>query len=114
MRPAFRRDYFAALRAFALLRIATRQNARDALRHQAHTGQRQDGKHDSVEPDIAQPAMEAALAGSPARDAKTAATCEKFNAYLQNQVYEVNTTLARVQTIKTGAPQALPFRQPAK
>jgi long-subunit acyl-CoA synthetase (AMP-forming) len=43
---------------------------------------------------------EALLAGSPARDAASAAKCEKFNAYIQKQVDEVNKTLARVQTIK--------------
>ncbi len=43
---------------------------------------------------------EALLAGSPARDSESAAKCEKFNAYIQKQLNEVNKTLARVQTIK--------------
>jgi long-subunit acyl-CoA synthetase (AMP-forming) len=44
--------------------------------------------------------QEAALAGSPAKDTLAASTCEKFKAHIQKQVDEVNTTLARVQTIK--------------
>ncbi len=43
---------------------------------------------------------EAKAAGSPAKDIAGAAKCDKFNAYLQKKVDEVNTTLARVQTIK--------------
>jgi len=43
--------------------------------------------------------QEAEAAGSLAKDAASAATCDKFRAYLQKQVDEVNTTLARVQTI---------------
>ena len=43
---------------------------------------------------------EAGQCGSSARDAKTAATCESFKAHLQKQVDGVNTSLARVQTIK--------------
>ncbi len=39
-------------------------------------------------------------AGSPAKDSASAAKCKKFNAYLQGKVDEINTTLARVQTIK--------------
>lgn len=45
-------------------------------------------------------ASEAAACGSPAKDSAAAAKCEKFNAYMQKQVDQVNTTLARVQTIK--------------
>ncbi|RJP87322.1 MAG: long-chain fatty acid--CoA ligase [Desulfobacteraceae bacterium] len=45
-------------------------------------------------------ASEAAIAGSPAKTAEEAAKCEKFKAYLQGKVDAVNTTLARVQTIK--------------
>lgn len=43
---------------------------------------------------------EAAKAGSDAKDTASAAKCEKFKAYLQKQVDEVNSTLARVQSIK--------------
>jgi len=43
---------------------------------------------------------ELAAAGSPAKNMKEAATCEKFKAYLQEKVEAVNATLARVQTIK--------------
>lgn len=43
---------------------------------------------------------EAALAGSPAKTAAEAARCEIFKAHLQSKVDAVNTTLARVQTIK--------------
>jgi long-subunit acyl-CoA synthetase (AMP-forming) len=43
---------------------------------------------------------EAALAGSSATDAASAAACSKFQAYIQQQVDEVNKTLARVQTVK--------------
>ncbi len=43
---------------------------------------------------------EAARAGSNAKDTASAAKCEKFRAYLQKQVDEVNSTFARVQTIK--------------
>jgi long-subunit acyl-CoA synthetase (AMP-forming) len=43
---------------------------------------------------------EAARAGSDAKDTASASKCPKFNAYLQKQVDEVNSTLARVQTIK--------------
>jgi len=43
---------------------------------------------------------EAARAGSDAKDTASAAKCEKFRAYLQKQVDEVNSTFARVQTIK--------------
>ncbi|MBC2715441.1 MAG: AMP-binding protein [Desulfobacteraceae bacterium] len=39
-------------------------------------------------------------AGSPAKDSASAAKCEKFNAYIQGKVDEINKTLARVQTIK--------------
>jgi long-subunit acyl-CoA synthetase (AMP-forming) len=39
-------------------------------------------------------------AGSPAKDSAAAAKCEKFNAYIQGKMDEVNKTLARVQTIK--------------
>jgi len=39
-------------------------------------------------------------AGSPAKDSASAAKCKKFNAYLQGKIDEVNSTLARVQTIK--------------
>jgi len=39
-------------------------------------------------------------AGSPAKDSAAAAKCEKFNAYIQGKIEEVNKTLARVQTIK--------------
>lgn len=45
-------------------------------------------------------AAEAIAAGSDARDSASAAKCEKFKAHLQKQVDEVNSTLARVQTIK--------------
>ena len=37
---------------------------------------------------------------SPARDSAAASKCEKFNAYMQSKVDEINKTLARVQTIK--------------
>jgi long-subunit acyl-CoA synthetase (AMP-forming) len=43
---------------------------------------------------------EAAIAGSPAKNAAEAAKCEKFIAYIQGKVDAVNATLARVQTIK--------------
>ena len=43
---------------------------------------------------------EAAIAGSPAKNAAEAAKCEKFKAYIQGKVDAVNATLARVQTIK--------------
>ena len=43
---------------------------------------------------------EIAAAGSPAKNMKEAAACEKFKAHLQKQVEEVNATLARVQAIK--------------
>ncbi len=39
-------------------------------------------------------------AGSPARNMAEAAKCPKFRAYMQQKLDEVNTTLARVQTIK--------------
>ncbi len=42
----------------------------------------------------------AAEAGSPAKNSAEAAKCEKFNAYVQGKVDEINKTLARVQTIK--------------
>jgi long-subunit acyl-CoA synthetase (AMP-forming) len=42
----------------------------------------------------------AALAGSSARTAAEAATCEKFTAYLQREIDGVNRRLARVQTVK--------------
>jgi long-subunit acyl-CoA synthetase (AMP-forming) len=42
----------------------------------------------------------ASLAGSPARDSKTAAECERFAAYLQREIDGVNERLARVQTVK--------------
>jgi len=42
----------------------------------------------------------AAEAGSPAKNSEEAAKCDKFNAYLQGKVDEINKTLARVQTIK--------------
>jgi len=45
-------------------------------------------------------ATEAAAAGSAARDSNTASGCEKFRAYIQSQLDDVNATLARVQTIK--------------
>ena len=41
-----------------------------------------------------------AEAGSPAKTPAEAATCKKFNAYLQAKVEDVNRTLARVQAIK--------------
>jgi long-subunit acyl-CoA synthetase (AMP-forming) len=43
---------------------------------------------------------ESQAAGSPAKDLESAAKCEKIRAYIQKQLDEVNTTLARVQTIK--------------
>ncbi len=43
---------------------------------------------------------EASAAGSSAKNTAEAAKCEKFRVYLQKQVDEVNTTMARVQTIK--------------
>ena len=43
---------------------------------------------------------ELAAAGSPAKNMQEAVNCEKFKAYLQEKVEAVNTTLARVQTIK--------------
>lgn len=45
-------------------------------------------------------AAEAKAAGSPATDAPTAAGCQQFQEYIQKQVDDVNSTLARVQTIK--------------
>ncbi len=45
-------------------------------------------------------ADETKLAGSSANDVASAATCSKFQAYIQKQVDDVNNTLARVQTIK--------------
>jgi long-subunit acyl-CoA synthetase (AMP-forming) len=42
----------------------------------------------------------AAEAGSPAKMSAEAATCKKFNAYIQAKVEDVNRTLARVQAIK--------------
>ena len=42
----------------------------------------------------------AAETDSPARDSAAASKCEKFNAYIQIKVDEINKTLARVQTIK--------------
>ncbi|MGM0577495.1 MAG: AMP-dependent synthetase/ligase [Myxococcota bacterium] len=41
--------------------------------------------------------------GSPARDPESAAACETFKAFLEEQVQEVNRHLARVQTIKRWA-----------
>jgi long-subunit acyl-CoA synthetase (AMP-forming) len=43
---------------------------------------------------------EAAAAGSPAKNMAEAAHCDTFRAHLQKQIDEVNTKLARVQTIK--------------
>jgi long-subunit acyl-CoA synthetase (AMP-forming) len=43
---------------------------------------------------------EAAAAGSPAKSIAEAATCETFRQHLQKQIDEMNTKLARVQTIK--------------
>jgi long-subunit acyl-CoA synthetase (AMP-forming) len=43
---------------------------------------------------------EAEAAGSPARDARAAASCEVFRAHLQRQIEEMNKRLARVQTVK--------------
>ncbi len=43
---------------------------------------------------------EAQAAGSAATNAKEASKCDKFKAHFQKQVDQVNTTLARVQTIK--------------
>jgi len=45
-------------------------------------------------------AAEVSLAGSQALDAEAAAKCPKFKAHIQSLVEEVNSTLARVQTIK--------------
>jgi long-subunit acyl-CoA synthetase (AMP-forming) len=42
----------------------------------------------------------ATATGSPARDPVSAAKCEKFTAYLQREIDNVNARLARVQTIK--------------
>jgi len=44
--------------------------------------------------------IETAAAGSDARDAVAAASCQRFLAHLQQQIDEVNKSLARVQTIK--------------
>ncbi len=44
--------------------------------------------------------QEAAAAGSPVTDTVSASKCPKFRDYLQAQIDEVNTTLAKVQTIK--------------
>ncbi len=44
--------------------------------------------------------QEAAAANSSAQDAGQAATCESFKKHLQKQVDKVNSTLARVQTVK--------------
>jgi long-subunit acyl-CoA synthetase (AMP-forming) len=45
-------------------------------------------------------AAEAKLAGSAASDAVAAQGCEQFRAHLQTQIDEVNSRLARVQTVK--------------
>ncbi|MDB4946924.1 MAG: Long-chain-fatty-acid--CoA ligase [Labilithrix sp.] len=45
-------------------------------------------------------AAEAAVAGSPARTAEDAATCEIFRGHVDRQIASVNDKLARVQTIK--------------
>ena len=42
----------------------------------------------------------AAETDSPAKDSAAASKCEKFNAYIQGKVDEINKTFARVQTIK--------------
>jgi long-subunit acyl-CoA synthetase (AMP-forming) len=52
----------------------------------------------TLDPDKLTAELEAA--GSPAKNMKEAAKCEKFKAYLQKKVEAVNDTLARVQTIK--------------
>jgi long-subunit acyl-CoA synthetase (AMP-forming) len=39
-------------------------------------------------------------AGSPARDVESAVCCERFTAYLHEQIQRVNAELARVQTVK--------------
>jgi long-subunit acyl-CoA synthetase (AMP-forming) len=39
-------------------------------------------------------------AGSPARDVESAVCCERFTAYLHEEIQRVNGTLARVQTVK--------------
>jgi long-subunit acyl-CoA synthetase (AMP-forming) len=44
--------------------------------------------------------VDAQTIGSPARDAATAAECERFRAFLQARIDEVNGRLARVQTVK--------------
>ncbi|HEY5264215.1 MAG TPA: hypothetical protein VIJ37_04425, partial [Steroidobacteraceae bacterium] len=44
--------------------------------------------------------MDAAAAGSSARDAASAAACEKFRALLQREIDAVNAKLARSQTVK--------------
>ncbi len=44
--------------------------------------------------------VDAVQAGSPARDPKAAAGCERFRAYVQAQIDAVNTRLARVQAVK--------------
>jgi long-subunit acyl-CoA synthetase (AMP-forming) len=45
-------------------------------------------------------AAEAEVAGSPARDAASAAGCAKFRAHVEKQIEGVNSKLARVQTVK--------------
>lgn len=45
-------------------------------------------------------ATDAAAAGSPAKTVNEAASCPKFNAWMMTQVNEINSRLARVQTIK--------------
>ncbi|HVZ76430.1 MAG TPA: AMP-binding protein [Gemmatimonadaceae bacterium] len=50
--------------------------------------------------DPARVPIDAAAAGSPARDPKAAAECATFRAYLQQRIDEINRNLARVQTVK--------------
>ena len=51
----------------------------------------------------------AKLAGSSAKDIPSAASCNKFTAYLEQQIDAVNQTLARVQTIKKYTILPAPF-----
>ena len=50
--------------------------------------------------DVERVAAEAALAGSPARDAGAASACPVFQSYVEKQIEKLNERLARVQTVK--------------
>lgn len=53
--------------------------------------------------------VDARSAGSPARDPSTAATCDRFRAFLQREIDSVNARLARVQAVKRFAIVAREF-----